>query len=195
MRIGILVVYTFFIAACALEKQVDEKALVSFIDNNDNGLKKTIEEKGFTLTMKYKPVDFIARQQMEKGTQKEYDSLTSYFSKYIYFNLLVTYDGKDLESGFGLDPGSFAEKVSYLSSDFSQSIKLLTKKDTLDILDYAYSRSYGIGSSNFLLVFNKPATEQFEIEVKGYQLGFGKIAFPFTQTDIKRTPQLKLKLL
>jgi hypothetical protein len=195
MRANILILSIISLLGCQSRQPMDQNSLISFVDDEDNGLKKTVEEKGFTLTMKYRPMDFIAEQQMEKGTQKEYDSLTNYFSKYIYFNLLITYDNKDLESAFGLDPGSFADKVSYLSSDFSQSIKLITKKDTLDILDYSYSRSYGVGPSNFLLVFNKPSTNQFEVEVKGYQLGFGKIAFPFTQTDIKKTPKLKLKLL
>jgi hypothetical protein len=195
MKASIVIVFIFFLLGCKPKQAVDQNTLISFVDNENNGLKKTIEEKGFKLTMKYRPMDFIAQQQMQTGKQKEYDSLSNYFSKYIYFNLLITYDKKDLESAFGLNPESFADNISYLSSDFSQSIKLLTPKDTSDILDYAYSRSYGIGASNFLLIFNKPQSSQFEIEIKGYQLGFGKVSFPFNQTDIEKTPKLKLKLL
>ncbi len=195
MRGVIYILSIVLLQACHQKQPLDQNMLVRFIEDEGNGLKKTIDEEGFSVSMMYKPVDFIAKQQMQKGTRREYDSLIRYFSDYLYFTLAITRDGKDLETSFGLDPGSFADNISYLSADFGQAIKLLTKKDTADILDYAYSRSYGIGSSNFLLVFKKPRDEKFEIEVKGYHLGFGTINFSFDQTDIEKTPKLKLNLL
>ncbi len=172
----------------------DRNSLIRYIENEDNGLKKTHKENNFKLSVTYRPTDFIVQQQMIRGTPKEFDSLTASFSRYIYFNLSIAYGNKDLESEFGRDPGSFADRVSFLSSDFSRGIKLLTKKDTFDILDFIYTRTYGIDNSNFMLVFYRQKSEHFEIQVTGYELGFGKISFPFEQSDIEKTPRLKIKL-
>jgi hypothetical protein len=141
--------------------------------------------------MVWKPNDMIARQQVNKGTKREFDSLRDYFSKYLYFNLEMTKDGKDLETYFASAPESFADKISFLSAGVSQHIQLVTQKDTLPAIECLYSRSYGMGNSIFLLVFDKPKESEFEIQVSGYPIGFGKQLFPFHLTDIKNAPRLK----
>jgi hypothetical protein len=145
--------------------------------------------------MIWRPNDLIVKQQAVKGTPRELDSLTNYFSKYMYFTFEMTKDGKDLETSFASDPSNFADKISFLASGFSQEIRLLTRKDTTAALECIYSRSYGMGASQCLIVFNKPTEEHFEIEVKGYPIGFGRELFPFNLSDIKNAPKLKAKSL
>ncbi len=182
-------------SSCRPKAELGESDLFRFIREESHGLMKTKEQEGFRLAMVWNPNEFIARQQITKGTRREFDSLKEHFSKYLYFSLEMTKDGKDLETSFAADPGSFADKISFLSSEFSQNIHLITKRDTTCALECIYTRSYGIGLSQCLVVFEKPNTKWFEIEVKGYPLGFGKQVFEFNQTDITNAPRLKTKYL
>jgi hypothetical protein len=182
-------------SSCKHNEQLDEKTLFSFIRDKDNGLIKTMDVEGFHLAMIWKPNVLIAKQQMSGETKKEFDSLSAHFSKYLYFTLEMTKDGKDLETSFASDPESFANKVSFLSWELSQNIRLVTKKDTVSALDCIYARSYGMGVSSCLIVFDIPKTEEFVVEVVGYPIGFGKQMFPFILSDIDKAPKLKTKFL
>ncbi len=173
-------------------KPMDEAALMAFVKEEDNGLTKKVEYNDYKLEAAYKPTDLIVKHQMEKGTAREIDSLRKAYAPYLYFVLTVEREGKDLETGFAMDLGTFAEKISYLSSSFSQSIVLATDAKTYSITDYLYTRSYGTSPSKFLVIFEKPTENNFELVVEGHSLGFGKVKFPFTQTDINKTPPLKL---
>lgn len=195
MRLIAYSILVLVVGSCARTNQLDEKELYKFIRDEDHGLMKSKDKDGFHLAMVWKPNDLIVQQQLDKGTQREFDSLTSYFSKYLYFTLQITKNGKDLETSFANDPASFADKISFLSSGFSQNIQLITKKDTVSVLECIYSRSYGMGASQCLIVFDKPTEDKFKIEVKGYPIGFGKESFPFRLSDIRNAPKLKTKLL
>lgn len=107
-------------------KPMDEAALMAFVKEEDNGLTKKVEYDDYKLEAAYKPTDLIVKHQMEKGTAREIDSLRKAYAPYLYFVLTVEREGKDLETGFAMDLGTFAEKISYLSSSFSESIILAT---------------------------------------------------------------------
>jgi hypothetical protein len=173
-------------------KPMDEAGLMAFVKEEDNGLLKVVEYNDYKLEAAYKPTDLIVKHQMEKGTPKEIDSLRKAYAPYLYFFLTVERDGKDLETGFAMDLGTFAEKISYLSSSFSESIVLATDSKTYSLTDYLYTRSYGTGPSKFLIIFEKPVENNFELVVEGHSLGFGKVKFPFALADIDKTPPLKL---
>ncbi len=188
---ALLIGLIFFCYGCQT-KPLDEPALMAFVKDEDNGLIQTVEYEDFKLEATYKPTDLIVKHQMEKGTAKEIDSLRKAYAPYLYFVLSVEREGKDLETGFAMDLGSFAEKISYLSSSFSENIVLATNVKTYSITDYLYTRSYGTGPSRFLIIFEKPTENNFELVVEGHSLGFGKVKFPFTKADINKTPSLKL---
>jgi hypothetical protein len=187
----LLIGLIFFCYACQT-KPMDEAALMAFVKDEDNGLIQKVEYEDFKLEATYKPTDLIVKHQMEKGTAKEIDSLRKAYAPYLYFVLSVEREGKDLETGFAMDLGTFAEKISYLSSSFSENIVLATDVKTYSITDYLYTRSYGTGPSRFLIIFEKPKENNFELVVEGHSLGFGKVKFPFKQADINKTPSLKL---
>ncbi len=173
-------------------KPMEEAALMAFVKEEDNGLIQKVEYDDFKLEAAYKPTDLIVQHQMEKGTAREIDSLRKAYAPYLYFVLTVERNGKDLETGFAMDLGTFAGKISYLTSSFSESIVLATDTKTYSITDYLYTRSYGTGPSKFLVIFEKPTENNFDLIVEGHSLGFGKVKFRFTQSDIDKTPPLKL---
>jgi hypothetical protein len=173
-------------------KPADEASLLVFVKDVDNGLTQSVEYNDFKIEAAYKPSDLIVKHQMEKGTAREIDSLRKAYSPYLYFTITIEKEGKDLETGFAMDLSSFAEKISYLSSSFSENVVLATDSKTYSVADYLYTRSYGTGPSKFLVIFEKPTENNFSLVVEGHKLGFGKLKFPFTQSDINKTPPLKL---
>jgi hypothetical protein len=183
------------VLSCTHQSQLEEEALHRYVRTEGNGLIKAKEADGFHLAMIWRPTDLIAKQQAVKGTKIEFDSLASYFSNYLYFNLEITKDGKDLETSFANDPSSFAEKISFLSSGLAENIRIISEDDTIPALECIYSRSYGMGASQCLIVLNKPKKDFFQIEVKGYPIGFGKELFSFHLSDIQNAPRLKTNLL
>lgn len=171
-------------------KVLEEADLMEFIKDGDNGLMKAVKQDDFEITLTYKPTDVIVKQQMENSSQR--DSLRDVYSQYIYFTLTITKYGKDLESIFAHDLGTFASKIEYLTSQFSQNITLRTSSATSSVEDYLYVRSFGSGPSNFLVVFKKPEKDRFKIIVNGVHLSFGQTEFSFNQSDLENVPHLKL---
>src|SRR5260370_28390310 len=142
MRGAIFLILALSLWSCERKTELEEQDLYKFVREESHGLIMIKEEDGFQLAMIWKPNDLIAKQQVIKGTKQEFDSLKNYFSKYLYFTLEMTRQGKDLETSFASDPGSFAEKVTYLSSGLSQNIRLITPRDTVLAIECIYSRSY-----------------------------------------------------
>jgi len=195
MKTFLNLTFVILLWSCSPPGPLDEPGLYQFIRNEQNGLMKVKESNGFSLALIYKPAELIAKQQLGSSSRKEFDSLVNHFSKYLYFTLEMTYHGKDLETAFGSDPGSFADKISFLSSDFAQDIQLTSEKDTLSVLDFVYSRSYGMGVSTCMMVFEKPKGEDFTIMVSGNKIGFDLKEFLFQKSKIENAPKLKLKLI
>jgi hypothetical protein len=183
----------FLILLCSCSASLmDAKELNEYILDEANGCRKVINEGPYTIITTYRPSDFIARQQMEGDSQKEYDSLRSFYGNYFYFIVDVTYEGKDLETRFALEPNSFADKIAMLSSGLSQNIKLESGGEYQSPVDYMYSRSYGTGSSQFMIAFNKIDTENANLIINGQPIGFGKISIPFSTNQLFEIPKLKL---
>jgi hypothetical protein len=186
------IILLFFAMACSKVKPVSERELNEYVLDEKNGLIQTVEENGLKITMTYRPSEFIAKQQIIKNTRLEYDSLNEYFSSYLYFLMEITYNNKDLETSFALKPSNFASNISYLSDKMGEDIKLVSETETLPIVDYVYARSYGVGPSQFLLAFEKPKSNQFQVEMKTYAIGIGNHSFSFNKKDLENRPHLKL---
>lgn len=186
--LGILIL--IFLQGCG-SSEASEGELRNYLQDPDNGLIKTAEDGSFKIEALYRPTDFILKQQMEKGSAQEIDSLRKAYGNYVYFLLSITKNDKDLETYFAYDLSSFANKISYLSDGFSASIRLEGEGRERAIADYVYTRSYGNGPSRFLLVFEKPTAKDFDLIIEGYELGFGKVRLSFNLHDINKTPNLK----
>lgn len=192
MRAVLSLLLTLSCFACGKPKPVDEAGMMAFVKDEGNNLTQIVTYDDFKITTTYRPTDLIVKQQMDKATAKEIDSLRNSYAPYLYFILSIEKNGKDMETSFAMDPGSFAEKISYLTSAFSANIILASSSKNYSIIDFVYARSFGTGPSTFLLVFEKPNEENFELLVEGHDLGFGKVKFSFSQRDLNRTPHLKL---
>ncbi len=174
------------------QAQLEEQALMAYVQDEEHGLMKKATYGALVISAYYKPTDLIVKQQLQKNTLREIDSLRSAYKQYMYFILSIEKDGKDLETSFALNAATFAEKILYLTSAFPENIRLLAGGQQYTLEDYLYTRSYGSGPSQFLLVFKRPTENTFLLTVKGYDLGFGQVDFTFAKTDINNIPPLKL---
>jgi hypothetical protein len=190
MRVSFIFIIVL-LAGCSSERSTDKHGLVSYIEDEDNGLKKTRESDGFKVTATYRPNDFVAQQQMSGTTADEYDSLLQLYSKYSYFIVDISKNGKDLETAFVLDKSDFASNISYLSSRFSEKISVIIGDDVRPVTDFLYERSYGMTDSKFLLAFENINENDFHLVIDGRELGFDEISFPFEKSKIKSIPKLR----
>jgi len=179
--------------ACQRQEYLSEKDLFDFIQDESNGLIAIKRENGFILRMMWRPSDLIALQQASNGGTREFDSLKNYFSNYLYFTLDMSYGNTDLETQFAKDPSSFADKMSFLNSELSENIRLITKSDSYIPLECLYTRSYGTAHSQCLIVFPRPEADRLNIELSAPPLGIGKLTFSFLSSDILSAPKLKIK--
>jgi hypothetical protein len=156
----------------------------------NNTIKKS-EEGLLLISMMYKPSDLIAKQQMIKETRTEFDSLVQIYNKYLYFTIEITQNGKDLETAFASNLAGFADGISYLSGGFGSDIKMISAKDTIELKDFVYARSYGLGPSRFLVAFEKPNADNFTIYITAHPINIGRHRFSFSRNDLESVPALK----
>ncbi|MEI9920514.1 MAG: hypothetical protein WDO14_17235 [Bacteroidota bacterium] len=180
------------LAGCSGTRWTDENGLVAYVQDEDNGLRKSEETDGFRITATYRPSDFIARQQMLGTTMEEYDSLLKLYSKYSYFIVDISKQGKDLETAFVMERSDFASQISYLASRFSEKISVRIDDEVKPVSDFIYERSYGMTKSEFLVAFDGINESDFHLVIDGSELGFGEVSFPFEKNQIKSIPKLRI---
>ncbi len=191
MRTFLFVWVGFTLTSCFGSKAMDEKQLLEYIHNEENGLRKMVQYENYLVSLTYRPTDLIVKQQMNGNSQQEIDSLRTLYANYLYFTMTIEKDGKDLETDFAMNLSQFTPMISYLSTQFGSHISMETDQKRDPVKEYVYVRSYGSGPSSFLLIFDKPPESNFTIVVEGHDLGFGKTTFSFNQSDIEQTPNLK----
>lgn len=180
-----------FLTACSDDNELDEKELITYLQDEKNGAKQTLNDGEFEVIVTFRPSDFIAKQQMRTQQTSEYDSLRSVYNRYIYFIIDITKNGKDLETVQASGNGDLGSYLSFLSTGFSEKIHLETNQADYSIVDFVYARSYGNASSKFLVAFESLKEDHFRFVIDGYELGFSKISIPFDNDQLKKTPKLK----
>jgi hypothetical protein len=70
-----------------------------------------------------------------------------------------------------------------------------SQADTIPVGDYAFQRTYGMGSSNALLFAfpraEKARPEWIQFDLNEFGLGTGSLRFRFRQQDLEAVPPLK----
>lgn len=186
------------VLACTPSSFNSKQELLTYLRNVDNGyhFKKSINRIDYSLT--YRPTDLMVYQFMDEKTEPaSVEKLRKKYSKYLYFNLSMSSNGKELLSqNFG-SRAEFGAKVSQLTFGMSEKITLTSQyRDTLPLLDYVYPRMYGMGrSTNLLLVYKKEyeamQQDHLFLTVKDLGYGTGEVTFKIDTKKLKNQPQLK----
>ena len=188
---------TLIFFSCGSKSFDSKDELVAYLQDVDNGyrFKKSINGIDFSLT--YRPTDLMVLQFIDDSDQKaKVDRLREKYSDYLYFNLNMSANGKELLSYNIQNRTEFGAKVNQLAFGMSEKMTLVSQdRDPLPLLDYVYPRTYGMGTSTeMLLVFeNKSNTLQdyLLLSIGDLGLGTGEVSFKIETKKIKNQPTLK----
>lgn len=183
------------------QKSVGKTELLSYLNDPQNKLVIADSASGITYKVYFKPSDLIASQYLAKRDSiLNIDSLRSAHKGYLYFNLCVSCNGKDLFSQqiSGVGFGELQKRVSF---GLEQYVTLNDEQyHSYKLVDYSYPRLYGMtNSTNILLVFKNDASgtaNDYKLIIKDFITdGSDQFLFTFHKTDILTAPELNFDLI
>jgi len=88
----------------------------------------------------------------EKVSKTEIDSLRKKYNKYLYFNLSMSRNNKELLSTTPQNRNEFGAMVSQLAFEMGNKVHLFTEnRDTIEIADFVCPRMYGMSKATTIM--------------------------------------------
>lgn len=199
MKIPFLFMLCIFFLSCN-QKQFDSKeAILKYLQDEDNGYihKKTVNGVDFSLM--YRPTDLVVSQMLQSKSINEIDSLRKKYANYLYFNLSMSKNNQEILNIMPKNRNEYGIMVNQLAFAMEKKIHLIDfQKDTINMEDYIFSRMYGMGKSNtILLVYPKTnsimKSETITFIVEDIGVNTGEIKFKFYPDIINSQPMLNFK--
>lgn len=185
-----------FMISCSTPEYLPKEELQQFIQDESNGLSKSVKAGDVTMKLNYRPNDFLVWQEVsdEEDTTEIRKSFNRY-NDYIYFVLQLSAGEKDALYGTSANQMDFNDRLQTLSFRMNQYVNLTTSElDTIPVADAYYTRMFGLSKSNdILFVFNKEKLDQDQwISFNSKNFGFktGRKSFRFDYNKIKKAPKL-----
>ncbi len=179
-----------------------EKELWTYLKEEKNGFQQHKTVNGIDFTLTYRPTDLLVKQELgEAVTGEAIDSLRTKYRQFLYFNLSMSQNNKELLSTVAGSRAQFGAMVNQFAFGMGDKVHLFTReKDTIPLLDYVYPRMYGMSNStSMLFVYPRDekitGSEYINITVEDIGLGTGDITFKIPVKTIKREPKLNFNAL
>ncbi len=182
---------------CSSNTFDSKEELLEYIKNEDHGfiLKKNINGVDFSLL--YKPTDLLVMQDLGEDRSKgRIDSLRDKYKDYMYFNLSMSVNNKELLSVVPQNRNEFGAMVNQLAFGMGEKVHCYTNnKDTIPLTDYVYPRMYGM-SNNTSILFVFPKTEevnnaeQLYFTIEDIGMNTGEVKFKFLNNTLQQEPKL-----
>ncbi|WP_299600618.1 hypothetical protein [uncultured Aquimarina sp.] len=195
-----IILTTLLLTSCSSGTFDSKEELWEYINDPKNGYIHTKTVNGVDFSLVYKPTDILVDQELSgQATAKEIDSLRNKYREYLYFNLSMSKNNKELLSNVAGNKQQFGAMVNQLAFGMEQKIHFYTpKKDTVEIADYIYPRMYGMsGATTILLVYpkEKMVTNQEFMTLSIEDLGFytGEVKFKVPTKIFKNELELAFK--
>ncbi len=202
MRGDILILFiaVLFVSGCTQKTFEDRETLLSFLKDPENGYLQQKQVNGLDVAVMYRPTDLLVAQELRgDANQQIIDSLRKKYNDYLYFNLSLSQNGKELLSTLPTNRNEFGALVNQLAFGMDQKIHLYTQsKDTIEMADYVYPRMYGMsGSTSILLVYPNNEeianSEKLTLALEDIGWGTGEIKCKFDTNKIKEQPEIGFK--
>lgn len=132
----------------------------------------------------------------EKVSKTEIDSLRKKYNKYLYFNLSMSRNIKELLSTTPQNRNEFGAMVSQLAFEMGNKVHLFTEnRDTIEIADFVYPRMYGMSKATTIMFVypreeEKLKEEYLNFTVEDIGLYAGEVRFKIDIEKIKNEPIL-----
>ena len=146
-------IFLFATIICSCTPSINSaEELQAYIAQEKNGLTKVKSLGPVSCKVSYRPPDLLVAQELRKinMTSEEIQDLYDSYGAFVHFLVSFSVAGKEIEA-YNLQ-GDFGERVNVLAFQMGQHLHLLSDtKDTINVVDYQYQRTFGAGSSTDLL--------------------------------------------
>lgn len=198
MRVGSLffLIMIELLAISCTPKYLSEEELIDYVLNSENGLTKELTVEDFRISATYRPADLWIAQELGSSTDSiQIEKLKEKYSSHYYFVLGLSKNDREAIQAATMPQAQFSELLQTISFRMSAYINITTShRDTIPLADHSYSRTFGAGGSNeILLVFdNEKIVDQewFQINLTEFGLGLGRQSLRFECKNFHNTPQI-----
>lgn len=198
MRYFLIYLLLASLFACSgRKKSVTHHELISYINDEDNGLviNEYIDE--LLISVRYRPLALMVYQELE-GTdfsQKEIDDLVRKYGKHKYFVLSLSRDNQEALH----QTNAYSKLVETLSFKMSEFVFLTTSnRDTIPISDYTLDRTFGMNrTTDLIFAFDNEKiknTDWVQFNLNEFGLVSGNQRFRFMTKDLDLAPQINFQM-
>ena len=189
---------SLFFFSCSSNSFDTKEALLTYIQDEDNGYLQNKRVNGYDFSLLLKPTDLLVHQELSENYKEEdIKRLRNKYAKNMYFTLSMSRDNKELLSTTPKSRQEFGAMVNQLAFGMDKKVHLFTqKKDTLELLDYVYPRMYGMSkATTMLFVYKKEEkdlkNEYLNLTIEDLGTYTGEVKFKIPTKKIKSEPKLK----
>ena len=192
----------FLLCACGRPTFDTAEALQTYINDATHGYLKQKTVNDYQFLLLYRPTDLLVKQALEDDTTKpQVDSLRAKYGKYMYFNLSISKNGKEVLSTAPKNRAEFGAMVNRLAFGMHDKVHLFTsQRDTLELTDYVFPRMYGMSNATTMMfvyprdqdAINSSTVLNFTVE--DLDLFTGEVKFKIETGKIKMEPLLNFSI-
>jgi len=186
-----------FIFSCNHKTFNTETAILAYIQDETNGYTQQKTINGIDYTLTYRPTDMLVKQELGDSIfQKKIKQLRNKYAKYMYFNLSMSANNKELLSVAPKNRNEFGAMVNQLAFGMNEKVHLYTQsKETIELADYIYPRMYGISkATTIMFVYPRDKrtlqNEYLNFTVEDLGLYTGEVKFKLPTDKLINEPKL-----
>lgn len=188
------------LVSCTTKRFHSKEELVRYIMNEENGYTQSKMINGVLYTLTYRPTDLLVNQELgDDITSERIEELRAKYDRYLYFNLSMSKNNKELLSAAPKNRSEFGEMVNQLAFGMREKVHLYTiSKDTIEMTDFIYPRMYGISKkTSMLFVFpreeNKLQEDYLNFTIQDLGLYTGDVSFKIASKQLKNELEILFK--
>lgn len=201
MRIGFSLFFVgLFLWGCNHKEFNSESDLFDYIKDGANGYSHSKTINGIDFNLMYRPTDAIVNQELGgEISEEKVNKLRNKYKNYMYFNLRMGKNNKELLSAQPKSRDEFGAMVSQLAFGMKDKVYLYTPSlDTLEMTDFIYPRMYGMtDATTIMFVFprdDKYLNEEYlNFSIQDLGLYTGDVRFKVPVDKLLKEPTLSFK--
>jgi hypothetical protein len=184
-----------WITQSCVPEHLSEDQLKQYILEPNNELVKEASVDDYKIRVAYRPTDLLIAQEL--GASRDTARISALRKKYsnqYYFILSLSKNNREAIQAGIMPQAQFSELLQTISFRMGAYVTMTTAaQDTIPLADYSYNRTFGMGSSNdMLLVFKKEKMtgDWLQINLAEFGLGVGRQSLHFIRKKLDNVPKI-----
>lgn len=193
-----ILIVTFFIAGCSNHVTLELPEYKQWVNSEKSGLIKSKSINGILFEAKYKPLDYVACQEMErqKADPKQFNNIKKEFEGLEYFTLRISLDkvGGSVIKAQSESDEDYVSRKQYFYFNFEKDIFLEVAGKKYACTLYHFEDTYELSRyETFVMAFKvdeKYKNESKTLVVDSEIFNAGTVKLRFDAADIKNAPAI-----